>query len=117
MNAYYQAGALAIPATTSAPARAGKQPTRIPARLRHPGRFSTRAKVNRAVVRPGGSVRIRAAVRPTKSQKALVSIEVYRDGTQVFQRYFDHAVLRRGRARSFSATWNVGQDGRPATTS
>ena len=110
VNAYYQAGALPIPATTTAPARAGKRTERIPAKLRHPGRFSTRAKINRKIVRRGGSVRIRAAVRPTKSQKALVSIEIYRDGTQVFQRYFDHAVLRRGRARSFSATWKVGQD-------
>jgi hypothetical protein len=109
VNAYYRDGALPLAATTRSPAR--KHTTAgIPSKLRHPGRFSTRAKTSRGVVRRGGSVRIRAAVRPTKSQRALVSIEVYRGGDQVFQRYFDHAVLRRGRARSFSTRWTVGAD-------
>jgi len=108
VNAYYRDGALALPSPAAPPTR--KRTAGIPAKLRHPGRFSTRARTSPRVVHRGGSVRIRAAVRPTKSQRALVSIEVYRDGTQVFQRYFDHAVLRRGRVRSFAARWTVGAD-------
>jgi hypothetical protein len=107
VRAYYAAGAMALPAATRRPSR--KRASGVPARVRNPGRFSMRARTSRKVVRRGGSVRIRAAVRPTRSQRALVSIEVYRDGTQVFQRYFDHAVLRRGRARAFSARWRVGE--------
>ena len=106
VNAYYRDGALALPSPAASPTR--KRTAGIPAKLRHPGRFSTRARTSRRVVHRGGSVRIRAAVRPTKSQRALVSIEVYRDGTQVFQRYFDHAVLRRGRARPVGARRAVG---------
>jgi hypothetical protein len=56
----------------------------------------------------GATVTIHAAVRPTKTQTALVSIEVYSGSKQVFQRYYDHAVLKRGRARSFAAKWSVG---------
>ncbi len=104
VRAYYQAGALALPAST----RGREVSVRAPEHLSHPGRFSTRARVSRRSVGQGGSVRIRAAVRATKTQKALVSVEVYSGAKQVFQRYFDHVVLRRGHARSFSATWSVG---------
>lgn len=102
-RAYYAAGALALPAST----RGRETSPSVPGRLAHPGRFSTRATVGRGSVAAGGSVAIRASVRPTKTQKALVSIEVYRGSDQVFQRYFDHAVLRRGRVRRFSARWSV----------
>jgi len=104
--AYYAAGALALPKSTRPPRR----PRTGPANLRNPGSFSTRARVSRSVVRRGGSVRIKGVVRPTKTQRALVSVEVYRAGKQVFQRYFDHSTLRRGRVRSFSATWSVPAD-------
>jgi hypothetical protein len=66
--------------------------------------------VSRRSVGRGGSVAIRAAVRSTKTQKALVSVEVYSGSRQIFQRYFDNVVLQRGHARSFSATWSVGAD-------
>ena len=81
---------------------------RAPSRLIRPGRFSTRAQVSRRAVGRGGSVSIRAAVRSTKTQRALVSIEVYSGSDQIFQRYYDHVVLKGGRARSFAAKWSVG---------
>jgi hypothetical protein len=64
--------------------------------------------VSRRSVGSDGTVAIRAAVRPTKTQTALVSIEVYSGSNQVFQRYYDHVVLKRGHARSFAAKWAVG---------
>ncbi|HEY8582393.1 MAG TPA: hypothetical protein VIL49_05575, partial [Capillimicrobium sp.] len=103
--AYYRAEALRLPRSTRGPRpERGRE---LPARLEHAGRFTTRARVSRRVVRRGGSVTIRAAVRPTRSQRALVSIEVYRGERQVFQRYFDHAALWRGEARRFRARWSV----------
>jgi hypothetical protein len=102
-RAYYAAGALVLPAGT----RGRRGSIRAPANLANPGRFSTRARVSRRSVGRGGSVTIRAAVRPTKTQTALVSVEVYSGSRQVFQRYYDHVVLKRGRARSFAATWSV----------
>jgi hypothetical protein len=107
VNAYYAAGPLAIPASIRAPARTGSS---APGTLAHPGRYSTRAHVAKPTVRRGGSVAIRAAFRATKAQKALVSIEVYRGSTQVFQKTFDNATLRKGRARSFMARWTVAAD-------
>jgi hypothetical protein len=104
VRAYYAAGALALPAAT----RGRKVTVRAPANLTNPGRFSTRARVSRRSVGADGTVAIRAAVRPTKTQTALVSIEVYSGSNQVFQRYYDHVVLKRGRARSFAAKWSVG---------
>jgi hypothetical protein len=104
VRAYYAAGALALPATT----RGRRTSVRAPANLANPGRFSTRVRVSRRTVGHGATVTIRAAVRPTKTQTALVSIEVYSGSKQVFQRYYDHAVLKRGRARSFAAKWSVG---------
>jgi hypothetical protein len=112
VRAYYAAGALPIPASVRAPRRArGTAPSSLP----HPGRFSTRAQVSRTVVRPGGTVAIRASFRATKAQKALISIEVYRDRTQVFQKTFDHALLRTGRVRSFLARWKVAPDAATGT--
>lgn len=103
--AYYREGALPLPASTRGPKRS--RGGSLPAKLRHPGRFDTRAHVSKRTVRRGKAVDIRASVLPTKSQRALVSIEVYRGTRQVFQRYFDHAALWRGRARRFRARWQV----------
>ncbi|HEU4657571.1 MAG TPA: hypothetical protein VFR97_08605, partial [Capillimicrobium sp.] len=61
-------------------------------------------------VRRGGTATIRASVRPTRSQTALVSIEVYRGRDQIFQRYFDQAALRRGHPRTFRVRWTVPAD-------
>jgi hypothetical protein len=112
VNAYYAAGPLVIPASIRAPKRTGGS---APTTLAKPGRFSTRAHVARSTVRRGGSVAIRAAFRATKAQKALISIEVYRDSTQVFQKTFDNATLRKGRARSFLAHWKVPADAATGT--
>lgn len=107
-RAYYQRGPLPLPKATRPPKRhAG---ARLPTKLRHPGSFHTRATVSKRLVRRGRSVDIRATVRPTRSQRALVSVEVYRGARQVFQRYWDHAALRRGRARAFRARWQVPPD-------
>jgi hypothetical protein len=106
VRAYYAAGALALPAAT----RGRKVAVSAPASLAHPGRFSVHARVSRRSVARGGSVSIRAAVRATRTQKALVSVEVYSGTRQVFQRYFDNVVLRGGHARSFTAKWTVGAD-------
>jgi hypothetical protein len=110
--AYYAAGALPLPlpASTRPPKRHGKAG---PAKLHHPGRFSTRARVSRATVRRGGTVRITASVRPTRSQTALFSIEVYRGTKQVFHRTFDQTALRRGRVRTYTARWAVPADATP----
>ena len=110
VRAYYAAGALPLPLST----RGRKVSVGAPQSPANPGRFSTRARVSRRTVARGGSVTIRAAVRATRTQKALVSIEVYSGSRQVFQRYFDHVVLRRNRARTFSARWSVG-DAAPGT--
>lgn len=104
---YYAAGAMRLPASTRGPRRQGP---RLPARPKHAGSFRTRATVSKRLVRRGRAVDIRASVRPTRSQRALVSVEVYRGTQQVFQRYFDHAALRRGRTRGFRVRWSVPRD-------
>jgi len=104
VRAYYAAGALPLPTST----RGRRSSVRAPANLANPGRFSTRAHVSRRSAGHGATVAIRASVRPTKTQTALVSIEVYSGSHQVFHHYYDHVVLRRGRARSFGAKWKVG---------
>ncbi|MCW3007574.1 MAG: hypothetical protein JWP17_2200 [Solirubrobacterales bacterium] len=114
VNAYDAAGPLALPATTRAPRRTNGS---APVSLAHPGRFSTRADVAKAVVKRGGTVAIRASFRATKAQTALISIEVYRDSTQVFQKTYDNATLRKGRVRSFLAHWKVAGDAPSGTYS
>jgi hypothetical protein len=104
VNAYDAAGPLPIPASVRAPKRTGGS---APAALPRPGRYSTRAHVARSSVRRGGTVAIRAAFRATKAQRSLISIEVYRGSTQVFQKTFDNALLRKDRVRSFLAHWKV----------